>query len=84
MLASESSAKHLEAHACGRFDYARVVAEPPAAVHVQVAKLAREDAQLMLIRSSEHRQQELDLGVALAERADKGQVSDFHAITACT
>ena len=44
VLAGEAGAEHLEAHARRGLDDRWVVAEPPPAVDVQVAKLAREHA----------------------------------------
>ena len=57
-------------------------AKPPAAVHVQVAELAREHAQLVLVVVGEHGEQELDPRVAHAQLAHPAQVRHLHRVAA--
>ena len=53
-------------------------------VNVQVAKLAREHAELVLIVGREDGHKELDGWVRHAQLAQPAQVGDFHTIAACT
>ena len=59
--------EQLEAHARDFLDEARIVQEPPAAEHQQVAMLAGGDRQLVLVLAAEDRRHELISSVARAE-----------------
>ena len=66
VLRGEGGAEHLESHARRGLDDRRVVAEPPAAVDVQAAKLAREHGELVLVVIREHGEEQLDLRQGMA------------------
>mmetsp|Transcript_107447 Transcript_107447/g.314160 ORF Transcript_107447/g.314160 Transcript_107447/m.314160 type:complete len:371 (-) Transcript_107447:162-1274(-) len=80
MLCREGRAKHLDAHAGELVDDGGVVAVPPAPIQMQVPGLLRHDGHLVLVDSTQHRGQELDLREPSAEPLQRADVRARHAI----
>mmetsp|Transcript_5074 Transcript_5074/g.12450 ORF Transcript_5074/g.12450 Transcript_5074/m.12450 type:complete len:344 (-) Transcript_5074:527-1558(-) len=57
MLGGKGRPQHLDAHRCHFPNDGRVVAEPPAAIQVQVPKLGGQDARLVLVGPRQKRRQ---------------------------